>query len=340
MSSLPVQPADEGQLFDTEQAKLWAGFMLRSVLRHKFRFLVAFGLVFLATLGALMSTQRRFSANTVFIAQPDRAATVTNPGITIDKEVSSPTLNVEGFVKSEANLRRLIASTQAAATWEANEAPLARWLRINLFEKYLGGPKTAEQREKDVLDSLRQNLSVDVEDETITISLVWPDEVKAIELVNQARENFLEDRRQQELGQFENAVSIMQERSARADERVRALRERLGIPETSQTPLPDSSPLKAPLQVQNDLASRLENAKIALQTAEASFSGRYKLVSDAEPPLPSVGGRLKILMLGFVAALIAGTIAAAWRDLSKGRLVEPWQVVRQCNLPVLASVRR
>jgi uncharacterized protein involved in exopolysaccharide biosynthesis len=339
MSAIPVPPADDGQLFDTEQAKLWAGFIGRSVLRHKLRFLLAFGLVFLATLGALMSTQRRFAANTVFIAQPDRAATVTNPGITIDREAVNPTLNVEGFVKSEANLRRLVASTQAAATWEANEAPLARFLRKRVFER-IGGPQTPEQREKAALDSLRANLTVDVQEETITIALVWPDEAKAIEIVNQARENFLEDRRQQELGQFENAVSIMQERAAKADERVRMMRERLAIPETSQTPLPDGSPLKAPLQVQNDLATRLENARIALKTAEASFSGRYKLVSDAEPPLQSVGGRVKIAMFGLIAAIIAGTLAAAYRDLSKRRIVEPWQVVRQCNLAVLASVRR
>lgn len=340
MSAMPVPAPDEGQLFDTEQAKLWAGFLVRSVLRHKFRFLLAFGLVFLATLGALMSTQRRFLANTVFVAQGDRAATVTNPGINIDREVANPTVNVEGFVKSEANLRRLVASTQAAATWEATEAPLARFLRTNVFEKLLGGPQTPEEREMAVLASLRRNLTVDVQEETITIALVWPDEVKAIEIVNQARENFLEDRRQQELGQFENAVGIIQERSARAEERVRQLRERLGIPETSQSPLPDGSPLKVPLQLQTDLASRLENAKIALQTAEASFSGRYKLVSDAEPPLQSVGGRFKILLLGFVAAVIAGTITAAWRDVTRRRIVEPWQIVRQCNLPVLASVRR
>jgi uncharacterized protein involved in exopolysaccharide biosynthesis len=336
---IPQPHHDDGQLFDVEQAKLWVGFIARSALRHKIRFLTAAGLVFLATLGAFLSTQKRFAADTVFVAQPDRTPTVTNPGVAIDKDITNPTLNVEGFVKSEANLRRLITETQATSTWEANEAPLARLLRTSVFER-IGGPMSDADREAAALRSLRQNLSVDVEDDTITISLVWPDEAKAIQLVNQARENFLEDRRQAELGQFENALEIVQAEATQTDQIVTQLRERLGIPETSQTPLPDASPLKTPLLLQANLAERLTNAKIALQTAEASFSGRYKLVTAADPPLQSVSGRFKILMFGFIAALLAGFIAACLRDIIRGRIMEPWQVVRQCNLPILTSVQR
>ena len=159
-----------------------------------------------------------------------------------------------------------------------------------------------------------------------------------VTLANQARQNLIADRRQSEIDQYRIALDVVQRQVTESDARVMGLRDRLGIPETSVTPLPDGSPLKPALTVQNTLADRLENAKIALKTAEASFDGRYRVVTQAELPALGSSPRTKLLLAGIVAALLAAICAAAAGDIIRGRLVEQWQIVRQCNLPILTHI--
>ena len=334
----PGEVDDEGRLFDVEQARLWIGFMRRSLWRHKVRAasvgLVVFGLA----LFAAMSAQSMYTVDTSFIAQADRTRSVTNPGLVTENAVDSALVNVAGTVKSEANLRKLLAQTGADKTYLLSEPKLARLQRQQL-EKLLGTP-TPAQRQDTIVRALRSGISANVEagTGTITIAVTWPDPAMGVTLANQARQNLIADRRQSEIDQYRIALDVVQRQVTESDARVSALRDRLGIPETSVTPLPDGSPLKPALTVQNTLADRLENAKIALKTAEASFDGRYRVVTQAELPALGSSPRTKLVLAGIVAALLAAICAAAAGDIIHGRLVEQWQIVRQCNLPILTHI--
>lgn len=329
---------EEGRLFDVEQARLWMGFMWRSLWRHKLRAGVALLLVLMASLFAATSSQALYQVSTSFIAQADRTKSVTNPSLTIDNQTDSTLIDVEGTVKSEANLRRLIEQTKADQTYYATESGVAHFRRQQM-EKLLGAP-TQEQFRSTIIRQLRSGIDVVVEPTTatVTISVSWPDPDMAVVLANQARENLLSDRRKDEIDQYQTALDIVSARATQARSNVVSLRERLGVPETSQTPLSDGSPLKPALTVQAALDEREENARIALQTAEASFEGRYRVVTQAELPAMKISTRSKLILLGLIASMLAALLAAAARDILSGRLVEQWQVTRQCHLPVLTHV--
>ena len=329
---------EEGRLFDVEQARLWLGFMWRSLWRHKVRAGATALVVLTAALFAATSSTALYKVSTSFIAQADRTKSVTNPSLTIDNQTDSTLQNVGGTVKSEANLRRLIQQTKADQTYYATESGISRFRR-HQFEKLLGSP-TETQFQSTIIRQLRSGLEVLVEPTTatVTISVSWPDPDMAVVLANQARENLLSDRRQAEIDQYRTALDIVSARATEARTNVATLRERLGVPETSQTPLSDGSPLKPALTVQAALDEREENARIALQTAEASFEGRYRVVTQAELPALKISTRSKLILLGLIASMLAAVIAASARDVLSGRLVEQWQVTRQCHLPVLTHV--
>lgn len=87
-----------------------------------------------------------------------------------------------------------------------------------------------------------------------------------------------------------------------------------------------------------ELLGRIDAARIELDTAEAAFKFRYSVVTPAElPRKPSKNPAMAVLG-ALVLALFAGFGSALLADLRRGRLVEPWQIERRLNLPVLAEV--
>jgi hypothetical protein len=80
-------------------------------------------------------------------------------------------------------------------------------------------------------------------------------------------------------------------------------------------------------------------ARIDLDTAQAAFSHRYKIVTPAEPPSKAFKPKIPLVVgAGIVGALVAALIAAILAELRAGKIIERWQV-QQIELPVLAELR-
>lgn len=88
----------------------------------------------------------------------------------------------------------------------------------------------------------------------------------------------------------------------------------------------------------DELKNRLDAARIELTTTEIAFKYRYVVVAEPELPRKPVKPNRPGLILASVAAgILAGLLAGAIRELTSGRIVEPWQV-KQIGLPLLADV--
>ncbi len=88
----------------------------------------------------------------------------------------------------------------------------------------------------------------------------------------------------------------------------------------------------------DELKNRLDAARIELTTTEIAFKYRYVVVAEPEVPRKPVKPNRPALILASVAAgILAGLLAGAIRELTSGRVVEPWQV-KQIGLPLLADV--
>jgi len=100
-----------------------------------------------------------------------------------------------------------------------------------------------------------------------------------------------------------------------------------------------SSRLQAASAKYNELLSRIEAANIELEVTRAAFKYQYTVVRPPEiarqPSKPNVP---LVLFVTLLAAPLLGMLVAGIRDLVRGRFIEPWQVERHLNLPLLGEL--
>ena len=99
------------------------------------------------------------------------------------------------------------------------------------------------------------------------------------------------------------------------------------------------SRLQAASAKYNELLSRIEAANIELEVTRAAFKYTYTVVRPPEIARKPSKPNVTLLLIGtLLAAPLLGMIAAGIRDLLRGRFVEPWQIERHLNLPLLGEL--
>jgi hypothetical protein len=100
------------------------------------------------------------------------------------------------------------------------------------------------------------------------------------------------------------------------------------------------SRLKIAVSSYEDLLTRLDAARIELQTTRASFKYKYGVISPARVPTAPIKPRPMTLILGgVVLGTMLGVLIAVALDLASGRVLHVWQIQRSLGLPVLGEVR-
>lgn len=90
-----------------------------------------------------------------------------------------------------------------------------------------------------------------------------------------------------------------------------------------------------------NLLDRIESARIELDTAQAAFQQRYRVIAPPKRPRgPLKPYRLLYFLVGAVLGVAGGLGAATLADVKAGRVVERWQVEESLDLPVLIEIRR
>lgn len=98
--------------------------------------------------------------------------------------------------------------------------------------------------------------------------------------------------------------------------------------------------VRVAMQSYEDLAERIEAARIELDTTRAAFKYRYSIISPPLLPKHPEKPNIPILIVaGIIASLALAVTGAALRDMASGKVLEPWQIERNLGLPVLAELR-
>jgi uncharacterized protein involved in exopolysaccharide biosynthesis len=89
------------------------------------------------------------------------------------------------------------------------------------------------------------------------------------------------------------------------------------------------------------LVERIESARIELDGARSAFEQRYPIITPAKRPR----GPLKPYQLlfgvgGVIVGLLVACAVSAARDLWGGVILEPWQIEKSLQLPIIVRVRR
>jgi uncharacterized protein involved in exopolysaccharide biosynthesis len=109
--------------------------------------------------------------------------------------------------------------------------------------------------------------------------------------------------------------------------------------EVNASPI-DDDPRVRQLRVQAEQMSlRVNAAQIELDAARAAFKYRYNVIWPPQLPTEPVSPNpKKIFPAGLVASLLLALLVASAPDLLRGRILEPWQIERQLQVPLLGRI--
>ncbi|HZZ84811.1 MAG TPA: hypothetical protein VFE30_09765 [Anaeromyxobacteraceae bacterium] len=97
--------------------------------------------------------------------------------------------------------------------------------------------------------------------------------------------------------------------------------------------------LEVAMRKYEELAARIEAARIELDTARAAFKYRYSVIRPAEVPRHPSRPKVPLILLGGVLGGLALAFgASSLLDLRRGLLLYPWQVERQLGIPLLGEL--
>jgi uncharacterized protein involved in exopolysaccharide biosynthesis len=89
------------------------------------------------------------------------------------------------------------------------------------------------------------------------------------------------------------------------------------------------------------MLDRIGEAELELDTARAGFKHRYSVIWPAElPSQPSYPKVPRLLGAGMAASLLFAIFLTTLIDARAGKLVEPWQIKRVLDIPLLGRVPR
>lgn len=209
------RPDDE--LFDYRQIRHTVGFVLRAVRRH--RALTAAVFLVVAVLGgtAVLLLPKTWHAEARLLANQNQIIrALGNPRSSMPNE--DPTRAARETIFAHDNLEQLIKQTNLLEEWDKSR-PFVVHTKDRLTQLFKG-PPTPEERMDAMVGTLEKRLRVDTDQQTVTISLDWPDAQMAYMLVETAQQNFLETRHVTEMTAISEALSILEMHAAQVQKSV------------------------------------------------------------------------------------------------------------------------
>ena len=220
----PADP-DDFQLVDVVQLKNWVRFVLHSIRRRKGVVAVIFFLTVAATIGLLAILPRTYHVDAQLLTQRSTVMpALGNPGRTVPNDANVPTRAAAETVLRRDNLLSLMQQTDLLNRWERGRTPVFRF-KDWLFRQI--APPSEEDRTNGLVGLLETRLTVSTGESTITIAIDWPDAQMGYALVDNALQNFLEQRHSAEVSSIAETISILESHAADLREQIDATLEEI-----------------------------------------------------------------------------------------------------------------
>ena len=213
----PADP-DEFQLVDVKQLKEWVQFVLHSVRRRKWVALAVWALIVSVTLALLAIAPRTYHVDAQLLTQRHTVMpALGNPGRTVPTEANVPTRAAAETVLGHDNLLSLMKQTDLLNRWDQSRTSLLR-LKDRVM-KAVTNP-SEEDRVNSMLGFLQDRFNVTTQESTITIGIEWPDAQMAYTLVDNALQNFLEQRHSAEVSSIAETIAILESHATELREQI------------------------------------------------------------------------------------------------------------------------
>ncbi len=316
-----VSEDDDAELFDYALIRQWAGFLVRSVGRHKVAAATAFVLV--ATLGALVATfiPKKYQVEVKLLANRNQMMEQLGNPHRNNNNFDDPTRAAAEMVKARDSLVNIIKQTNLIKQWDQSRNAVFRFK--DEVMQLLGGKWTDDQRMDNMVGTLEQKLYVFTSDNMVVIGIYWPDAQMARTLVEAAQQAFLETRHIREVSAISEAISALEQNASQmqgsidqaiadvrkaADEARRGVRKEVAAvaaaaPKTkvtagSETPQAELSQLKFMIKTKRRMISDLEDNRQRrltelegeLTTQRVVYSANHPVIADIEQKIAALKG--------------------------------------------------
>ncbi|HET6981450.1 MAG TPA: hypothetical protein VFI53_04875, partial [Myxococcaceae bacterium] len=161
-----------------------------------------------ATVGLLAILPRTYHVDAQLLTQRNTVMpALGNPGRTVPTDANVPTRAAAETVLRRDNLLSLMKQTDLLNRWEQKRTPVLR-LKDWLVQQI--APPSEEDRINAMVGFLEKRFSVTTGESTVTIGIDWPDAQMGYALVDNALQNFLEQRHSAEVSSIAETISILE----------------------------------------------------------------------------------------------------------------------------------
>ncbi len=206
-----LDPTDA--IFAVRQVIHYAGFTCRAVWRRKILVIVSFLLTFSMIAAATRLAPRTYHIEVTLLTQHSIIiASLTNPARVIPYDVYAPTRAAAEMVLRRDNIIALIRQTDLMNEWDRTRPPLLR-LYDGWNARIRGHAPSADEKLDNLVDQIERRMSVSTDpgsDGLVTISLDWPDPGSGYQLVERARQSFLQARSVSETQAITEALKLLE----------------------------------------------------------------------------------------------------------------------------------
>lgn len=210
----PPEPKD---LIDLKLIIGWARLLLWFVMKRK---RIPIALVIVMAIGAVAALKvlpKTYQAQTRLLA-------TRNEYLSVDRR-GAVTGSASEILHRKENLANMVRDTNLVKEWKARRLPLFR-LKDELMAAIFA-PMSDEDLAEVLVYMLDDNLNVEADQETVTITVDWRDPEIAYRLVNAAQAAFLEERRIQEIGLLAESTQILESHAAKLEQEIKTSIEKL-----------------------------------------------------------------------------------------------------------------
>jgi len=250
MSSL----RDDDDRLGFADGRLAAGFVLRSLRRHRRLAAGVLGVAAAATVAAFLALPRTYHTEVKLLAQRNLVMpALGNPRRTVPADSDAPTRLAAETVMKRDNLISVIRATRLMEEWDRTRASVLK-LKDRILRPVLGAPTEEDKREA-LIGTLRKKVYVLADEGTVTIGIDWPDAATAGRIAEQMQQNFLEERHASEVSSIADAISILEGHAAAVRSAIEsAAGEARRSPPPTAPPSVRARPSRAPAAAPSDPA--------------------------------------------------------------------------------------
>lgn len=188
------------------------GFVWRAPRRRVLAALFSFTVCVGAAAASLVVLPKTYRAEVRLLAERNLLIpALSNPRRSIPTDADAPTRGAAELILKRASLLALIEQTHLLERWDASRAPALR-LKDRAVER-IRGPVDLQARIDAMVEVLEKQLAVRVDGTTLQIVVTWPDADTAMQIVDVARQNFIEERHAREVAAIAETISILEAHS-------------------------------------------------------------------------------------------------------------------------------